>query len=170
LQQRIKSDRPLSLMGFSLGSRVVTGALHLSEGGTLLGQRLPPTASSSIEPTYRVTLVAPAIDRAWLQPHQRHGLAMNHVVQLINLYNSNDPVLKRFRFIDASSRPVAAGFAGFVGLPVNRDLRLSGPLTGQERIKQFDCSKSLGNTHDERSYFNKCPCVIVAIDNLLWKD
>ncbi len=67
----------------------------------------PPIEHQNI----RVSLIAPAFDRNELNAGGDYELAMSRVERLVNLYNSSDPVLKRFRFIDVGS-PVAAGFLG----------------------------------------------------------
>lgn len=157
----------VSLLGFSLGARVVTGALHLDSGGTVDGQAIDTSETIARQP-YRVSLAAPAVDRSWLQPCGRFGLAMQHVERLVNLYNSKDPVLRRFRFIDnAITRPIAAGFAGFVGVSSIADPGLNEPLANQDRVQQFDCSSALGSTHDERSYYTRCSCFTNAVHNVM---
>lgn len=172
LLRRLPPTEQVSIHGFSLGARVVTGGLHLDAGGCLIGRQLsnfpsvpPQSANHATEHQYRVSLIAPAIDQSWLQQNNRMGLAMTEVAKLVNLYNSNDPVLRRYFFSDLSSRPLAAGFAGFVGIT---DPRPSSPLAGQDRVFQYDCSRYLRNTHDERSYYRQCPAYVLAIRNLLW--
>lgn len=171
LIRKFRDHSPLSILGFSLGGRIVAGGLHLDAGGSLFGQSLPAdcdvvTAKDTV-PHYRVSMIAPAIDQTWLRAGQRNGNAMTYVDRLVNLYNSHDPVLKRYFFSDLSNRPLAAGFAGFVGIG---EPRPSEPLASQDRVVQYDCYPSLGNTHDERSYYRQCPKCTSAIQNLLWQD
>lgn len=146
----------VSLLGFSFGARTVVGALHLH------------TVRRNVVGPYRVSFVAPAVDRDWLDPRGRYSQAFANVDQVVNLYNSRDPILRRFRFIDNLSRPIAAGFAGFEGVA---DPRATAPLAaGQStRIRQFDCRSQIGVTHSERSYYGECPYFSTAIDNILWK-
>ncbi len=166
------SDRPqVSILGFSFGSRAVTGGLHLVSGGSIPGlcyrSVRPPESTGTI---YRVGLVAPAIDRSWLTSRGRNGMALEHVDALINLYNSRDPVLRRFRFMDRLSNPIAAGFAGFVGLEGLSNPRARMPLESSSRVRQFDCGSVIGTTHSEKSYYGECPYFRLLIDNLLWKE
>ncbi len=165
LQMVTLTSERVSLLGFSFGARAVTGALHLDGGGTLPGSPILP-ASGEHEP-YRVSLVAPAVDRDWLQANGRHRNAMCRVDQLVNLYNSRDPILRRFRFVDSIARPIAAGFAGFeaVGNP-----RSTEPLIGADRVQQYDCGTQIGSTHYELDYYGECPHFKKAINNLLWKN
>jgi hypothetical protein len=165
--RRLRDQPQVSILGFSFGARAVTGGLHLDAGGAIPGYMRFPSPDVDPEIRYRVGLVAPAIDRNWIETNGRHGLALTHVDSLINLYNSRDPILRRFRFLDRFVRPVAAGFAGFDSVS---DPVVSSPLTGQSRIKQYDCGSVIGTTHSERSYYGECPYFRKLIQHLLWKD
>ncbi|MFM8573757.1 MAG: hypothetical protein ACKOAU_19335 [Pirellula sp.] len=172
--ERLARHQEVSLLGFSLGARAVTGGLHLDAGGSIPGFRY--SSNSSLQGSgrrYRVALVAPAIDRDWLSHGGKHARSLDNVSGLVNLYNSKDPILRRFRFIDRISRPVAAGFAGFIGLPGLEDIsnpRATQPLTGSQNIRQFDCGSGIGNTHSERSYYAQCPYFKLLIDHLLGQE
>jgi Alpha/beta hydrolase of unknown function (DUF900) len=167
LLSRMPADEPISIMGFSFGGRVVTGAMHLIAGGKISSLGLNDFAGEEIYSPdqlrkYRVSLAAPALDRSWLSPGKQHGQAMESIDRLVNLYNSKDPVLRRFRFVDFA-RPTAAGFTGFQN---TGDPRQTMPLASQDRVAQFDCGSQLGSTHDEKSYYTKCPCFKRAVKNL----
>jgi hypothetical protein len=165
LQMVTATSQRVSLLGFSFGARTVTGALHLDAGGMLPGMPVPPP--SHAHTPYRVSLVAPAVDRHWLQPNGKHSQAMNSVDHLVNLYNSKDPILRRFRFIDTIASPIAAGFTGF---EATADPRSTEPLIGSDRIRQYDCGSQIGTTHSERDYYGECPHFKLAVNNLLWKN
>jgi hypothetical protein len=175
LQSLQSATSRVSLLGFSFGSRTTSGALHLEAGGQIYGRTAlsNPLAAShvSAEPTigfgaHRVSLVAPAMDRTWLAPSGQYSKAMNQVDRLVNLYNSKDPFLRRFRFVDSVNRPIAAGF---MGLEAASNPPATSPLQGQDRIEQYDCRSAIGSTHNEVSYYSECSYFRVAIDNLLWK-
>jgi hypothetical protein len=171
LLERLGHVPQVSLLGFSFGSRTVTGGLHLVAGGGIRGLRHEPIAvGDALQSSYRVGLVAPALDRNWLTPRGKHGEALDRVDMLVNLYNSQDPVLKRFRFLDRVSRPTAAGFTGFVGIGNSGNPRSTEPLDQHARVIQYDCGTRVGNTHDEKSYYGRCPTFGIVIDNLLWED
>lgn len=163
LQAVSASSARVSVLGFSFGSRTVSGGLHLDAGGTISGV---PCLEVPGHSQYRVSLVAPAVDRDWLQANGRHHMAMNHVDSLVNLYNSRDPILRRFRFVDSIARPIAAGFAGFEAVA---NPRATTPLIGSDRIQQYDCGSQIGTTHSELDYYGKCQHFRKAIDNVLWK-
>jgi hypothetical protein len=67
--------------------------------------------------------------------------------------------LKRFRFFDRDTAPVAAGFAGIL------EPRIDQPLNPNPKIIQFDCC-SIGRTHAELEYL-KCPSAHRAILNVV---
>lgn len=174
LLERLGSQSQVSVLGFSFGARAVTGGLHFASGGIVPGY-VPPLQYpyEGQLSRYRVALVAPAVDRSWVSESGRHSHALDRVDGLINLYNSRDPILRRFRFIDRLSRPVAAGFAGFLGaqgFESIADPRSTQPLTTTKRIEQYDCGGVIGTTHSERSYYGECPYFCKVLDHLLWND
>lgn len=156
LLEQLGEAPQVGLLGFSLGARSISGGLHLSSGGAIRGlQRSPSDFPQSAKSQYRVAFLAPAVDRTWLMPSGRHHFAMQRTESVLNLYNSTDPVLRRFRLLAVGSHAVAAGFGGFVG---------------NSLIEQYDCSFCLGRTHDEQSYFRQCPYFGQVVDHLLWKE
>lgn len=158
LLTRIPSETPMGLMAFSFGARVACGGLHLVNGGQLEGRSSPVWQSQR---HLHVSLIAPAFDRTWLAPGRPYGLAMNGMQSLVNVYNSRDPALRRFRFIDRMSAPIAAGFTGLA------DPRATQPLQADVRISQYDCGADVGTSHDEMTYYERCCAYNIAIDNVL---
>lgn len=157
---RIPESTPLGILAFSFGGRVVGGGLHLVAGGTLEGRTAPTWATQR---NVRVSFVAPAFDRTWLVAGRDYGMALQNVDALVNIYNSRDPVLRRFRFIDWFSTPIAAGFSGLA------DPHTTLPLQADARIAQYDCGDSVGTSHDEMTYYRKCCAYNLALDNVLGK-
>jgi hypothetical protein len=164
--KQLQSQSRVSILGFSYGARTVTGALHLDAGGSIPGLSFMPPGTPRPTP-YRLGLIAPAVDKKWLTSSGRYSSALNQVDGFVNLYNSRDPVLRRFRFIDNVTRPIAGGLNGFDGL---YDPRSVSPLAGgdADNVRQFDCGSIIGTTHSEKSYLGKCPYFRVLLDNLLW--
>ena len=110
--ERLPKDTPVGLIGYSFGARVVGGALHLAEGGALLGRTSEGTLADEDRRPFRVMLVAGALDCEWLLPESRNGLAGRAVERMFITRNCCDPVLRlypRMRRCDSSS---ALGFAG----------------------------------------------------------
>lgn len=169
--QHMPAERPLGIIGFSYGARAVTGALHALGGGTLCGRTVTATTYPR---EIRISLMAAAIDRGWLLEGGRHQFASQRITSIVNLYNSNDPVLRRYHLISTSSRATAAGVAGLVlprnwlNLPPAEGTSVATP--NYVRLQQFDCRSQLGRSHDERSYYRECSCTIHLMDHVLWND
>ncbi|MBC8357272.1 MAG: alpha/beta hydrolase [Planctomycetes bacterium] len=131
---------PLSIVGYSFGARVATGALHLLGGGELGGQTLPLVKSAPTR-SVRVALIAAALHRHWLRPGGCHEYALSLMDRLLIQYNSCDPVLQRYRFIEKRGRPSALGYSGvYIDEPLNT------------RIEQRDVCRIVGKSHAEFRY------------------
>mgnify|MGYP001219252917 FL=1 len=139
---QLPEDHQVSLTGFSLGGRIVTGALHLVAGGTLSGWQLSPGAETS--GNFRVVLYAPALHNDWLLPGKPHQLAMSMVDGAILMNNDCDPILKRYRFITKCGNPEALGYAGLA--------RIHKLGETKERVQQWNVCRLVGRTHDLLSY------------------
>jgi hypothetical protein len=142
----------------------VTGALHLDAGG-MIPCLQPLTWQGPRSSSYRLGLVAPAVDKSWITPTGKFGKALTHIDGFVNLYNSRDPVLRRFRFVDRVTKPIAGGLTGFDGI---YDPRSITPFVGIENTRQYDCGAIIGTTHSEKSYYGECPYFRTLIDNVLW--
>ena len=154
--ERLPPGKRIGILGYSFGGAVVSGALQLLAGGQLSQYSLGHVSHCS--GCIRMSLIAPAFDRGDFSRCGKYAEALLAVERVINLYNSRDPILRRFRFFDRGTSPVAAGFAGLTTSTA------STPLDAHEKISQFDCS-CIGKTHDELAYYN-CTGIRHAIDNL----
>lgn len=135
----------LTLIGYSFGGRVVTGALHALAGGTLGGRRLTGEQLSGVNA--RVALIAAAIDRDWLEPQQYHGRATLNMERMTLMYNPRDTVLKKYWLLDPATISRALGAVG----PMRFNRRVDGtPLP----VKSINCSRTVGREHDELDYFS----------------
>ncbi len=164
LIQNLHSELPTGLLGFSFGGRVMCGTLHLLGGGTLAGRCLP---TAEHQTRYRLSLYAPAFDRTALTPRGQYRYALQNVDRTVNLYNSSDPILRRFKYIDTGSKPIAAGFAGIVAMPFRGDTETGqgNPLSNSGDIVQYDCC-SIGRSHFELDYYS-CRAMPIALKNVL---
>lgn len=156
----IDPDVKVSLIGFSMGPRIITGAMHLLGGGSLHGFALPTAAG---KPCVRVRAVlwAPAVHSQWLWPDWPHGKATVPLDQMLVLYNSLDPVLARYAVVERCASPTALGFTG-----VPSPERL-GPA--QSRIATADLRCVLGKVHAFDRYI-AAPYVIEHTRNwAFWK-
>jgi hypothetical protein len=150
-------DAPTSLIGSSFGARVITGALHLLNGGRLDSYQLPRGARHS---PARVVLMAAALHREWLLPGEYHGRAFAQTDEMLLLYNTCDRVLRRYHLLDKRTRPEALGFSG---LPAS-------PASGhREQVAQMDVCRTIGGSHRERWYFSSPALMDLARRYLLWE-
>ncbi len=140
---RIDPDVPLGMMGFSLGSRVITGALHLLGGGRLGSFALAERTHPERLPV-RAVLMASALDSDWLLPCRYHGRAMSQVDRVLLLNNACDPAMRWYHLIDRCGRPQALGLHG-----LDCPSRL-----GADRAKvcQRNVCRDVGRQHDFFSY------------------
>jgi hypothetical protein len=138
---RMKSEVRVGLLGYSFGARIVSGALHLLNGGAICGQ----TVSAGEHPQFRVALWAAAEHNYWYQPGQFHGRASAAADAWFITINCCDPVLARYRFLDKCSDADAVGYSGIYG----RNLL---PPEVNSRIEEVNVSNIVGGTHDWRSY------------------
>lgn len=139
---RLNPDTEVSLLGYSFGARVVTGALHVRAGGSSAGAALDPQDVMPRRRT-RVALTAGAMDRDFVYPGNQHGLALSQVDQMLVMYNSQDRVLKRYRLIEQRDQAQALGY---MGLEPSR----LGDLA--QRIKRVDANCAVGARHAESAY------------------
>jgi hypothetical protein len=130
----------VGLIGYSLGTRAVTGALHLLGGGQLVGLSLVLDAKA-VRPTVRAALVAAAEDCDWLSPGRPNGEAIGLVEKMLLLNNGCDSVLKRYPRLERCSRAEALGYVGFCG-----------PFDAR-KVEQIDVCCAVGKEHEWSRYF-----------------
>ena len=137
---RVDPDLHVSLIGYSLGARVITGALHLLAGGQVAGRSLPEQTEAKPKPSCRAVLVAAGLDADWLLPGHRNGLALSQVERVLVTSNCCDPALRWYPLMYRRGGPQALGYAG--------------PACGgrTEKIELIDLTCSVGRIHDSRCY------------------
>ena len=146
LQKQVKQTDSTKMIGFSFGSRVITGALHSLAGGKLGGRLLPgsPTTGATVD----VGLVAPAIDSHWLAEKGYHEMATKNLDRLALLYNRRDAVLKRYWLINKVRGRAALGYTG----PRSFATRADGT---ELPVVARDYSSYIGLRHNELDYYTK---------------
>ena len=76
-----------------MGARVASCALHLLAGGeSEFAPKINPVSNTKVS----YLIVAGAINRDWLEPNQHFGKALTVTDRVLNIYNSTDPLLKRY--------------------------------------------------------------------------
>jgi hypothetical protein len=154
---RIQPQVKVSLVGYSFGAPIITGALHemATHGGALAAA---PVSKVSREP-YRAVLLAAAEDECVLGKQGEHCQALSQVDRLLNIKNPCDPALKWFRFVDRCARPEALGYHG------------AGRLTAAAaaKVRELDASPIVGKQHNWRPYLLS-PSIIEATRPYVWFD
>lgn len=146
LRQHVSPSMSTTLIGYSFGGRIVTGALHALAGGPLGGRALNgPTITGM---SFGTGLIAPAIDSHWLTQHGYHSRATQNMSQMVLLYNRRDIVLKRYWLLDKVRGRMALGYSG----PTQFGPRADG---SRLPVSARDCSPSIGPAHDELDYYAK---------------
>jgi hypothetical protein len=158
LMGRLPENRVNSVVGFSFGCAVTSAALHLQAGGSIDGHTLS-SDQNRINSCVRLGFIAPAFDRFALTHTGEYREASKLIEVVVNLYNSKDPILKRFRFFDRDN-PDAAGLLGLA--PSQHQ-----PLAQNGQIIQYDCNQ-IGRTHAEKDYYS-CSKLAILFDNALGK-
>jgi len=151
---QLEPTGPITLSGYSFGARIITGGLHLAGGGELAGRVLEPLPQT--QATFRVALLAAAVDNDWLLPGRRHGQALSQVEQMLLLNNGCDRVLKRYHWLEHDGDN-ALGYTGLAGVG----------LLGDEvhKVRQMNVCSIVGKQHDWTNYFD-APSLAGRIRNL----
>ncbi len=155
---RMNSQTPTTMIGFSYGARAITGALQLEAGGQLCGWTLPKKQARAAA---NVALLGAAEDSDWLLPGQRNDQALSQTEHLLNVYNSSDHVLRFYHFI--YGRRCNADALGYVGLS-------TGQLTAEQRAKvsQCDAGSTIGSEHSSNNYL-RSPCLLAKMRPLVFE-
>jgi hypothetical protein len=141
---RLNPDTQLSLLGYSFGVRIISGALHLADGGALGCLKL---TEAGVRPAHsvRVALLAGGMNNDWWLPGHYHDQAWSAVDRLCLLYNTCDPVLRFYPRLDRRSGAQALGRTGFCWTASLGD--------DAWRLEQANVCCEIGKTHDEDAYF-----------------
>jgi hypothetical protein len=141
---RLRPDVKVSLVGHSLGPRIITGALHLLAGGELAGQHMAAETvaawSGGKRNPIRAVLLAAAIDADGLAPGGSNDRALTIVDRMLITRNGCDRVLRFYTRIDNGCGPEAMGYVGPCGI---------GDAKNAEVV---DLAGEVGKIHDWRCY------------------
>jgi hypothetical protein len=150
LRKRVELGTPTTLIGYSFGVRIISGALHAMAGGKLGGRTFPAEPITGIP--YDVGFVAPATESNALSRRGVHYLATKNMDQMVLLYNRHDAVLKRYWLLNMVQGTLALGYTGYTGPRAFAPRADNTTLPIQSR----ECSYGLGIRHDEVTYYRTC--------------
>ena len=152
----LTSQSPTSIIGYSYGARVTSGAMHLLGGGSLGNLKISNPADL---PTFRIALVAAAFDAHWLQPGHFHGRAVSQVDHLTLTVNPLDPAMRFYHLSNGRGRVHALGRLGI------SNPRSLGSLS--KRVHSLNLTKSVGRSHYLTDYLAATSNMRVIWRNLL---
>jgi len=135
---QLPAETPVSLIGYSYGARVASGALHVLGGGRLGGKRLTDRRHPDRSPI-RVAMIAAAFDEDWILPGKYHGRAVSQIEELVLVTNHRDPAMRLFHFSVERGRIHALGKDG-----VSRPQSLG---RAARRIRPLDMTHEVGRSH-----------------------
>jgi hypothetical protein len=142
--EQLPATAPLSFCGYSLGVRIVAGALEMRAGGVVNGRGQSPSIGSP-RPPARAVFMASAIDNDWLLPGRRYGRALGQLEHLLLFNNSSDRALRFYhRIYSKHGGPEALGYTGLAGPGL-----LGASLA---KIEQRDVACVIGPRHDWELY------------------
>ncbi len=142
---RISPDVPVSLIGYSFGSRIITGSLHLLGGGTICSQALATRVHPQRTAGIRAVLMASALDCDWLLPGHAHGLALSQVDFALLVNNECDRALRFYPRMYGRGGPSALGYEGLATNCLSAG--------DQPKVAQMDACCYVGKQHDWTLHF-----------------
>ena len=135
---RFDPKSPVSLIGYSYGSRIVASTLHLLGGGAL--EDGASQGSSSRHAATMWCYWPAALDYDLLEPGKANGRALSQVDRLVLLNNPCDRILAHYdRLPCGGGGPPALGYEGVA------DLKALG--ANAARLRQVDASPYVGPRH-----------------------
>jgi hypothetical protein len=147
---QIDPQCPMGLSGYSYGTRVVSGSLHVLAGGDLLGLQLATPAVPRTAPT-RSVLLASAMPYCWLLPGEFHERALDAADRMLVTYNPADPVLFFYPRLWGKGGPQALGLEG------TPEGRLD-PATA-DRLVQANVRRAVDHGHSWKHYISSSEIV-----------
>jgi esterase/lipase superfamily enzyme len=141
-----KTERPLSIVSYSLGTRAMFAALHMLGGGQVDGDRVDATPIVRKIPIRAVTMAA-ALHNNWLDQNQRFSLALDRAEYTSLLNNDCDRTLSWYPAAFGRNRrrgPQALGDTGLVASDLAPNVR--------HKFEQFDVCCYVGRRHQVSDY------------------
>ncbi len=145
LLDKMPLDTPIALVGYSYGTRVVSGASHLLGGGSLGPLHLTERAYPS-RPPLRAGLLAAAFDADWIQPGRFYTNTLEKTERLVLGTNKLDPAMRFYHLSNGRGRMHALGRAG-----VDEPASIAA-YAG--RVRQIDFTGSVGRSHVLSDYLS----------------
>lgn len=157
LVARMSAEADISMVGYSYGTRVIAGGLHLVGGGEICGlslkSRVVMTAGGEVLATdmadprqVRAVLLAAAMGSDWLVEGGFNELALGQTSELLSIYSSSDEVLRWYPLATREKHDDALGYRDLAPLPPRED--------GNGKFASLDMRKVIGSDHDLDTYLS----------------
>lgn len=158
---KMSPDADISAIGYSYGTRVITGGLHLVGGGDIEGRRLRPNVAnvSARSTPYQVSgavaakasrscravLLAAAMGSDCLVAGGFNDRALEQSSEILSIYSSCDRVLKWYPAA-ARDHDSALGYRGLASQPPREG--------GNGKFAEFDVGYLIGSDHHLETYLD----------------
>ena len=139
---QMPGDQQIGLIGFSFGARVITGALHILDGGHLSGMCLSKHVHPQRQP-FRVVMIAAATHAHWLGQGQYHGQALYQVDKMLSINNNSDMAMQWYHLSSQNGSPQAMGLCGPTCLGHER-----------HKVRNRNVARCVGSEHNFRRYLS----------------
>ncbi len=135
--REVPADEPVTLIGYSFGARVITGALEMLGGGRVGRYQLTGAVVPHKAP-WRAVLIAAALDAHWLSPGRRNGRAPGQLERMLVTSNPVDRVMRLYPHMYGRRGPEALGYcaSGFWLTPEQ-----------QGTLQRLNVSNAVGRQH-----------------------
>lgn len=163
LLRQLPQECPVSLLGHSHGTRVISAGAHLLAGGSVEGFCLANRATAPAGQRMRAVFAASAIDHDWLNPGERFDRALDSLQSVLNLQNRIDPALLLYPMRHPGSRR-ALGLTGLT----RADRRELGVRSSQ--VRDLDVTESIGCRHIWPSWTAEKSIACRASSYLFWPE
>jgi hypothetical protein len=165
LIDKMGPEAEISAIGYSYGTRVITGGLHLVGGGDLDGLRLRTTMVNASARTAiygdaarsaracRSVLLAAAMGDEWLVEGGFNSHALEQSSEMLSIYSSCDRVLKWYP-VAARDHGDALGYRGLASQPPREG--------GNGKFGELDVGYLIGSNHDLETYLGRLEITAAA--------
>ncbi len=151
---------PVTLVGYSYGTRLISSGLHLLGGGAVHHRRLEPRVHPE-RCGIRAILIAAAIDANCFGVDGRYSAALFSVDCVLATVNARDPYLCFYSLLYGAGGPPALGYSGV--------LEAAKLKSRSQLVSQMDVTRSVRRHHVLNSYV-EAPQVLAELRHFAQAD
>ena len=151
---------PVTLVGYSYGTRLISSGLHLLGGGAVHHRRLEPRVHPG-RCGIRAILIAAAIDANCFGVDGRYSAALFSVDCVLATVNARDPYLCFYSLLYGAGGPPALGYSGLIEAAKLK--------SRSQLVSQMDVTRSVRRHHVLNSYV-EAPQVLAELRHFAQAD